>query len=212
VGHRWRESEATHLLRELEGDRDKMWSSEHPGGDGSSALLAKSSVGTYFDGREQIQMKLKGVVMGFANIDEILDYAISKEEEAALLYTDLAERMERPGMREAFLEFADEEEGHKRHLESIKVGDLPALTIRQVQDLGIVKRLVEPEPTANMTYAEALIVVIKAEQAAHELYTGLAEATDDPNLAAVFIALASEEAKHKHYFEVEYDEVVLEGV
>ena len=150
--------------------------------------------------------------MEFANIDEILDYAISREEQAATLYTELAERADRPGMREAFLEFAKEEEGHKRHLESIKVGELPALTIRQVQNLGIAEHLVEPERTAATTYAEALIIVIKAEQAAHELYTGLAETTDDPNLAAVFIALASEEAKHKHHFEVEYDEVVLEGV
>lgn len=150
--------------------------------------------------------------MAFSNIDEILDYAISREEEAVKLYTGLAEMAERPGMREAFLEFAKEEEGHKRHLESIKVGELPALTTRQVQDLGIAEHLVEPVATANMTYAEALIVAIKAEQVAHELYTGLAEAADDPNLAAVFTALASEEAKHKHYFETEYDEVVLEGV
>jgi rubrerythrin len=150
--------------------------------------------------------------MDFANIDEILDYAISKEEEAAVLYTELAKRADRPGMRGTFLEFAKEEEGHKRHLESIKAGELPALTIRQAQGLGIAEHLVKPEPAANMSYAEALAFVIKAEQAAYELYTGLAEATDDPNLGAVFVALASEEATHKRRFELEYDEVVLEGV
>ena len=150
--------------------------------------------------------------MDFANIDEILDYAISKEEEAATLYTELAMRADRPGMRETFVEFAREEEGHKRHLESIKAGELPALTVRQARGLGIAEHLVQPEPAANMSYAEALAYVIKAEQAAHELYTGLAEAADDPNLAAVFAALASEEAKHKRRFELEYDEVVLEGV
>ena len=150
--------------------------------------------------------------MGFANIDEILDYAISREEEAATLYTDLAELADRPGMREAFLEFAREEERHRRHLESIKAGELPALTIHQAQSLGIADHLVEREPAAAMTYAEGLIVAIKAEQAAQELYTGLAEATDDPNLAAVFTALAGEEAKHKQRFELEYEEAVLEGV
>ena len=149
--------------------------------------------------------------MGFANIDEILDYAISKEEEAAALYTDLAELADRPGMREAFLEFANEEDGHKRHLESIRAGDLPALTIQQVQNLGIAGHLVQREPSAAMTYAEGLMIAIKAEQAAQELYMGLAEATDDPNLAAVFSALAGEEAKHKLRFELEYDEMVLEG-
>lgn len=150
--------------------------------------------------------------MGFDNIDQILDYAISKEEEAAALYSELAAQVDRPGMREAFLEFAKEEEGHKKHLESIKAGELPALTVRQVQGLGIAEHLEAPKPSANMTYAESLAFVIKAEQAAHELYTGLAEAADDPNLAAVFTALAGEEAKHKRRFELEYDEVVLEGV
>jgi len=150
--------------------------------------------------------------MDFANVDEILDYAISKEEEAAALYTDLAELADRPGMREAFLEFANEEDGHKRHLESIRAGDLPALTIQQVQNLGIADHLVQREPSAAMTYAEGLMIAIKAEQAAQELYMGLAEATDDPNLAAVFSALAGEETKHKLRFELEYDEMVLEGV
>ena len=150
--------------------------------------------------------------MSFTNIDEILDFAISREEEAAALYTDLAGRVSRPGMRKAFLDFAKEEEGHKRHLETIKAGDLPALTVHQVQDLGIAEHLVAPEMTDGMTYAEALAFAIKAEQAAGELYTGLAEATDDPNLVAVFSALANEEERHRHRFEAEYDEVVLEGV
>jgi rubrerythrin len=150
--------------------------------------------------------------MFLADIDEILDYAISREEEAAALYTDLAGRVDRPGMRKAFLEFAKEEEGHKRYLESIKAGGFPELTVHQVQSLGIAEHLATPELTDGMTYAEALAFAIKAEQAASELYTDLAHATDDPNLAAVFTALASEEERHKYRFEVEYDEVVLEGV
>ena len=150
--------------------------------------------------------------MKLTTIDEILDYAIANEEEAASLYTKLADRVERPGMRVAFLEFAQEEEGHRRRLEDIKAGKLPALSFRQVQDLGIARHLVKPMPTANMTYAEALVVVIKAEQAAYDLYTGLAGTIDDAGLSAAFRSLASEEARHKHRFEIEYDEVVLEGV
>jgi rubrerythrin len=150
--------------------------------------------------------------MNLTTFDEILDYAITKEEEAAALYTELAERAERPGMRAAYLEFAQEEEGHRRRLEGIKAGKLPALTVRQIQDLGIARYLAESVPTANMTYTQALVVVIKAEQAAYDLYTGLAETSDGPELAAVFRSLASEEANHKHHFEIEYDEVVLEGI
>jgi rubrerythrin len=150
--------------------------------------------------------------MAFSNIDEVLDYAIAKEEEAAALYTNLAERVDRPGMRDAFLEFAKEEAEHKKHLENVKSGELPVLTVHQVANLEIGEHLVAPEPTPYVNYAEALAFAIKAEQAAHELYSDLAAAADDSNLAAVFTALASEEAKHKHRFELEYEEVVLEGV
>ena len=58
-------------------------------------------------------------------IEEILDYAISNEEKAAELYYDLADKVERPGMKEAFLHFAKEEEGHKARLLQIKEREMP---------------------------------------------------------------------------------------
>ena len=85
--------------------------------------------------------------------------------------------------------------------------DLDNSIFQHLPDMGT-----ETVSNFMMTYAEGLIVAIKAEQAAQELYTSLAEATDDPNLAAVFMALAGEEAKHKQRFELEYEEAVLEGV
>jgi rubrerythrin len=150
--------------------------------------------------------------MEFNNLDEILDYAIVNEEKAENLYLQLANRVSRPGMRETFLHFADEERGHKARLVKIKAGELPAVSEEKVQDLKLTDYLVEPEPTANMTYPEALIFAMKAEKAAYVLYTRLAEITGDAALRKVFQNLAQEEAKHKLRFELEYDENVLEGV
>jgi rubrerythrin len=145
-------------------------------------------------------------------IEEILDYAISNEEKAAALYYELAEKVERPGMKEAFLHFAKEEEGHKARLLKIKEGEIPAVTEEKVADLGITETLVEPETAPNMTYQEALQYAMKAEKAAFVLYTKLAEATTDAGLQRVFKSLAQEEAKHKLRFEIEYDDQVLNGV
>ena len=150
--------------------------------------------------------------MKFKTIDEILDYAIANEEKAAALYTELADSVERPGMREAFLHFAKEEEGHKARLLKVKQGEIPAIQEQKVQNLGITEQLADPVPAANMTYQEALQYAMKAEKAAFVLYTRLAEATDDAGLARVFNSLAQEEAKHKLRFEIEYDDHVLEGV
>jgi len=115
-------------------------------------------------------------------------------------------------MREAFLHFAAEERSHKKRLEMIKAGELPAVEEEQVRDLKIADHLIEPEPTANMTYQEALLFAMKSEKAAFKMYTKLAELSDDASLARVFESLAMEEAKHKLRFEIEYDDHVLEGV
>ena len=145
-------------------------------------------------------------------IDQILDYAISNEEKAAALYHELAGNVERPGMRETFLHFAKEEEGHKARLLKIKQGEIPAVADEKIADLGITEILDEPETAPNMTYQEALLFAMKAEKAAFTLYTKLAEMTSDPGLQRVFKGLAQEEAKHKLRFEIEYDDHVLEGV
>lgn len=150
--------------------------------------------------------------MEFKNIEEILEYAISNEEKAESLYTQLADRVGRPGMREAFLDFANEERSHKARLLKIKAGKLSPVAEETVLDLKLTEHLVEPEPTANMTYPEALLFAMKAEKAAFILYTRLAEVTGDAALSKIFQNLAQEEAKHKLRFELEYDEHVLEGV
>ncbi len=149
--------------------------------------------------------------MGLDTISDILDYAIARERDAESLYTELADRVTRPGMREAFLHFAAEERGHRERLERIKSGELQSLSSEKVRTLGIADHLVEPEPTANMTYQEVLLFAMSAEKAAFALYSKLADTTDDAALAEVFRSLAQEEAKHKLRFEIEYDDHVLEG-
>jgi len=145
-------------------------------------------------------------------IESILEYAISNEEKAAALYYELAEKVERPGMREAFLHFAKEEEGHKARLLKIKKGEIPAVIEEKIANLGITESLDEPKIAANMTYQEVLLFAMKAEKAAFVLYTKLSEATSDAGLQRVFSGLAQEEAKHKLRFEIEYDDHILEGV
>ncbi len=149
--------------------------------------------------------------MELRTVDEILDFAIDREQDAHDLYATLADSVRRPGMREAFLAFAKEEAGHKAKLISIREGILPEFETEKIQDLKVGELLEDVQPTPGMNYQQALQLAIKAEQRAHDLYTGLAAATDDATLRSVFDGLAQEETKHKLFFETEYDEVVLEG-
>ena len=147
--------------------------------------------------------------MKFNSVDDILDFAIEKEEEAAQFYTDLASRMERPAMSLIFDDFAHEEIGHKKKLQGIKKGKIPAPMSKKVMNLKIGDYLTDVEPGPNLDYQEALIVAMKKEKAAFKLYTDLAAVTDNESLRSTFLLLAQEEAKHKLRFEVEYDDYVL---
>ncbi len=142
-------------------------------------------------------------------IEEILDFAISKEEEAAQFYTDLAAKMASPNVQQMFRDFSREELGHKAKLLAVKQGKLTLAPPQKVMDLKIADYVVDQEPQPEFTYQQALILAMKREKAAFRLYTDLANRADDANIRTTFLALAQEEAKHKLRFELEYDQFVL---
>ena len=144
----------------------------------------------------------------FKTVDDILDFAISEEEAASDFYIRLASSVKKDWMKNVFLGFAKEEQGHKAKLLKIKEGKLIPATGQKVLDLKIADYLVDVTPSDDMDYQEALIVAMKKEKAAFKLYNDLAEKVDDPQLKDSLLALAQEEAKHKVRFELEYDETV----
>jgi len=145
----------------------------------------------------------------FDSVDDILDFAIANEVRANKFYVELAEKMDRPAMKQAFLEFAEEEKKHEQMLLRVKEGHRLDSAAEKVKDLKIGDYLVDAETSPNMTYQEALILAIKRETSAMNLYTDLAASTDDGQLQRLFGGLAQEEAKHKLRFETEYDEYVF---
>ncbi|MCX8035510.1 MAG: ferritin family protein [Candidatus Sumerlaeia bacterium] len=142
-------------------------------------------------------------------IEEILDFAIAKEEEAAQFYTELAAKMANPNVQQMFRDFSREELGHKAKLLAVKQGKLTLARPEKVMDLKIADYVVDQEPQPEFTYQQALILAMKREKASFRLYTDLANQAEDANVRTTFLALAQEEAKHKLRFELEYDQFVL---
>jgi rubrerythrin len=147
--------------------------------------------------------------MSAGNLEEILDFAIEREQESHDFYMDLAKKAERPGMGGLFTQFAREELGHKARLEGIKKGTRSFNPAKQVVDLKIGDYLVDVAPSPTLTYQNALILAMKKEKAAFQLYTDLAAETGDAEVRQIFETLAQEEAKHKLRFEIEYDDMIL---
>lgn len=150
--------------------------------------------------------------MNFESVDQILDFAIEKEQDAADFYNDLAGKMDREYMKQIFSQFAKEELGHKRKLEGVKEGKMMASAEKKVMDLKIGENLAEvdlSEGVGQLDYQQALILAMKAEKYAYRLYNDLADAAEQDEMKNVFLSLAQEEAKHKLRFELEYDDYAL---
>jgi rubrerythrin len=150
--------------------------------------------------------------MSFKSINEIIDFAIEKENEAAEFYKELATKMQQNYMKAVFLQFSEEEQGHKEKLMKLKEGKILLSATDKVMDLKIGDHMVPVDLSidpSHLSYQQALILAMRAEKEAYKLYLNLSQATDKTELKNLFQSLAIEEAKHKLRFEVEYDDNIL---
>ena len=143
------------------------------------------------------------------SVDEILDYAIGREQGAHDFYMDLAEKMEHRGMKDIFVQFAGDELGHKAKLTAIKEGNRLLPHKDKVLNLKIAEYVVDVDPNEELDYQKALILAMKREKSSYKMYLDLSNSVDDEDLSQTFLALAQEEARHKLRFEIEYDDVIL---
>ena len=141
--------------------------------------------------------------------DEIIRFAIDGEQEAVDAYTAASGTVTRANVKKMLLGMARQEQMHKEKLESIDRERVAETAIVDVPDLRIADFMDDVTITADMDYQDILVVAMKREEKAHNLYTTLASNTEDAELRKVFELLAQEEAGHKLALEKEYDEHVL---
>jgi len=140
----------------------------------------------------------------FHCVDDILDFAIAKENRAHDFYVKLAGLAAKPQVRRAIHDFATDELQHGIRLEAIKAGEV-SFHEEEVGSLDIAEKVPEPKTQPEMSYVDLLVVAMKREKAAFRLYTNLASIAKKKELRDTFLRLAQEEAEHKLRLEIEYD-------
>lgn len=148
--------------------------------------------------------------MDLSNFQDILEFAISREQIAIDSYGIMSEIAKSPGLKELLLELREEEKKHKSLLEGITDQKIAEFTIKEVPDLKISDYLTEETPSEDMTFQDLLIFAAKKEQEAVELYSNLEENAEDDELKKLFQFLIQQEKAHKLKLEKEYEEHVLE--
>jgi rubrerythrin len=142
--------------------------------------------------------------------EQVIEFAIQREEEAFKAYGDMVEMAETPGLKTLLAELQDEERNHKKLLQDLTDEKIESLKVKDVIDLKISDYLVEEQPSADMNFQDLLILAAKKEQMAVELYSSLAEQSEQEDIKKLFEFLVMQEKSHKLKLEKEYETRVLD--
>jgi rubrerythrin len=142
----------------------------------------------------------------FETIDDVIDFAIEKEQAAEDYYIELARRVSDPRTRQLFEHMAGQEKVHKRSLQKLKNGFILKSAAGKVSKLT---GYVAPTPRDNLkasdlTYQNALMLACERETSANKLYSALAEIAEEEDLVKLFQILANEESEHHRKIQAEF--------
>lgn len=147
--------------------------------------------------------------MEFDKLEDIIEFAIAKEQEAMDFYVDLAGKVNSPGVADELKKMAAMEEKHRDWLKTNSVSLLSNGASSKVTNLKIADFVVDAQPVAGMTWQDAINLAMHRETYAMNMYTSLGKLVSDPTEKQLFESLAAEESKHKLYFETIWDEEIL---
>lgn len=147
--------------------------------------------------------------MEFDNLNDVLEFALEKEDASYRLYRNAAAKSPSPASRKMFEEMAEEEAGHKRMIQKMDREKVASYTFKRYPDLKLDELLADVPYRDDMSYQEILIFSIKEEERSYRLYREAEAMADDPEIKRLLLMLANEEKKHKYHLEKLYDEKVL---
>ena len=150
--------------------------------------------------------------MSFDTFEEIIRYAMEKEEEAVAFYEEASSLEPYAWAKETFEDFAKEEQKHKTLLEGFLKGEKLVIDYKfeWVTDIKRSDYLVDMTYEKGMSYPDVLRLAMKREEKALAFYNELQKRPGGEELMLVFKMLAQEEAKHKLALEKLYDDFMAE--
>lgn len=148
--------------------------------------------------------------MDLTNFQQVIHFAIEREEEAIKSYGKMIDMAKTPGIEKLLLELQEEEKNHKKLLLEITAEKIKPLEIEEVTDLKISDYLVEEPLSEEMNFQDLLVFAAKKEQKAAELYSAMARKAKTEELKKLFEFLIQQEKSHKLKLEEEYEKHVLE--
>jgi rubrerythrin len=149
------------------------------------------------------------------NVDDakkIISTAIDSEIEAYTFYNSVSNRAKDPASKKLFGELATEEQKHRVVLEAFLTKDVANLHFSTTKDYKVGDELPTPKLTLDLKPLEGLVIAIKKELEAMQMYTQLATLSTDPEQELLFSQLANMERGHKARLEDIYTNMAFAEV
>ncbi len=148
--------------------------------------------------------------MDKAKFEEVIDFAIEREYEAANFYKELQSTVRQNSSKKMLEELEQMELNHAEILKNFTEEGVEEFEPPKIKDLKLSDYMVKTIPNSEMTYQEVLVTAMKREEASKKLYTALANEADNEKTKNLFLKLASEESKHKLQLETLYDDEIYQ--
>lgn len=147
--------------------------------------------------------------MKFAGFNDVIAFAIQREEEAANGYGELLKMAKDEAAKRLLFDLRDEEKRHKKILQGLTSARVSASSSKDVKDLKISDYLVAEPLDAQMNFQDLLIFAAKKERKSVGLYQDLAAKAKTKAQRQLFEFLVKQEKSHKLRLELEYEKHVL---
>jgi rubrerythrin len=137
---------------------------------------------------------------------DLIDTAITREEEAYDFYMELFEKTENAGAKDTLNWIAGEEKKHRDFLAAYRKGEYRAEnpSERDVKYYKIAEYQNEPEQQADMKIEEIYLMAAHRELRSHKFYSELADMHVAGSARDMLQKMATEELKHKEKLEYLY--------
>ncbi len=128
---------------------------------------------------------------------KIITAAIASEVEANTYYSTVATKAKDKALKALFEELAGEEKVHKEFLEGFLKKKPAEMKFDAGKDYKVGDALPAPKLTPDLKPIEGLVIAIKKELEAMQMYTQLGKVAADTETKLLFTQLANMERSHK---------------
>jgi rubrerythrin len=128
---------------------------------------------------------------------QIISQAIAGEIEAYTYYRTVSEKVESAALKSIFDELAGDEKQHRVFLEGILAKGSGALHVVESHDYRVADTLESPPLSIDLKPVDGIVLAIRKELDAMQMYNQLSQAAGDPDEKKTFLELAKMERGHK---------------